>query len=88
MILVAVTTGLQAWLVEPALDKVLVDGDKAMMWMLPLVFLAVILVRGFAAYGQSVFLQKTALRVVEAIQTKMFGRLIGADLAFIDRRAT
>ncbi len=88
MVVVALTTGGQAWLIEPALDKVLVDGDKAMMWMLPLVFMAVILVRGLASYGQAVFLQKTALRVIEAIQNNMFGRLIGADLAFIDRRAT
>ena len=88
MIVISMTTGVQAWLVEPALDRVLVEGDKVLMWVLPLAFLGIISLKGLATFGQAILLQKAALRVVNRIQNDMFVRLIGADLTYIDGRAT
>ncbi len=88
MIVVALATAGQAKLVEPALDKVLVEGDRTLVWMLPLVFLAIAVVKGFASYGQSVLMQKLGLRVVTTMQTQMFDRLVTADLAYIHADST
>lgn len=88
MVLVALSTGAQAQLVQPALDKVLVAGDTILVWLLPLAYVAIVLVKGVTSYGQAVLMETLALRIVERIQRKMFGRLIGADLIFIDRHAT
>jgi len=88
MVVVAAMTGAQAQLVEPALNRLMVRGDAALLWLLPLVFVAIMLVKTGALYAQAVLMRKTALRVMQTIQSRMFDRLVGADLAFIDRRAT
>jgi subfamily B ATP-binding cassette protein MsbA len=88
MVVVALMTGAQARLLEPALDKVLVEGDATLAWLLPLAYLAVAVTKGFASYGQAVLMQKTGLRVITELQNHMFGRLIDADLAFIQGDST
>ncbi len=88
MVIVAATTAAQAQLVQPALDRLLVRGEAAVLWLLPLAFVVIIIVKAVATYGQAVLMQKATLRIIEAIQRQMFGRLIGADLAYIDGRPT
>ena len=88
MIVVAVSVGAQARLVEPALDKVLVEGNRTLAWVLPLAFLGVAIVKGFASYGQSVLMQMVGLRVITTMQSQMFERLVKADLAFMQGDAT
>jgi subfamily B ATP-binding cassette protein MsbA len=88
MIVVALATGTQAKLIEPALDKVFTAGDTTLLWILPLVFLGVSIVKGFASYGQAVLMQKTGLRLCVMLQNQMFDRLIDADLKFIHGDAT
>ncbi len=87
MVIVAAMTGAQAQFVQPALDR-LVGGDAAVLWLLPLAFVAIIIAKTFAIYGQAVLMRKATLRIIEAVQGQMFRRLIGADLGYIDRRAT
>lgn len=88
MVVVAMTTGAQAWLVQPALDKIMVEGNELYIWALPAVFLGVIIVKGVASYFQSILMEMLALRVMERLQSVMFGRLIGADLAYFNATAT
>ena len=65
MVVVASMTGAQAQLVAPALDRLLVAGEAAVLWLLPLAFIAAILAKAVASYGQAVLMQSVALRVVE-----------------------
>ena len=88
MAIVAAMTGAQAYIVQPALDELLVTGDATLLWLLPLAFVAIILAKTAAAYGQTVIMRKIALRIVQKIQGRMFDRLVAADLAYIDRRPT
>jgi ATP-binding cassette, subfamily B, bacterial MsbA len=88
MIVIAASVGAQARLVEPALDKVLVEGSRTLLWALPLAFLGVAIVKGFATYGQSVLMQMVGLRVIATMQSQMFQRLVESDLAFMQGDAT
>ena len=88
MALVALATGTQARLVQPALDKVLVEGDETLVWLLPLLFFVVSVAKGFASYGQAVAMQKVALRINVMMQNDMFDRLIDADLKQVHGDAT
>jgi len=83
MIVVGLATGTQAKLIEPALDRVFSKGDTTLLWVLPLVFLAVSVIKGFASFGQAILMQKTGLQLSVMLQTQMFDRLIDADLKFI-----
>ena len=88
MVAIAAATGGQARLIEPALDRVLVTGDTQLVWMIPLAFFAISVLKGFANYGQSVLMQQVGLRVVTTLQSQMFERIVAADLAFIQGDAT
>lgn len=88
MILVGLATGTQAKLIEPALDRVFTQGDTTLLWVLPLIFLSVSIIKGFASFGQSVLMQKTGLRLCVMLQTEMFDRLIESDLKYIHSDST
>ncbi|MDH5411466.1 MAG: ABC transporter transmembrane domain-containing protein, partial [Alphaproteobacteria bacterium] len=88
MVLVAASTGAQVYMVEPALDKLLVEGQAELLWALPLAFVGIVLVKGMATYLQAILMQGLALEIIRKIQAQMFERVVGADLAYIDRNPT
>lgn len=88
MIIVGAATGSQAKLVEPALDLLLVEGNEAFLWIIPLGFLAAGIIKGFASYIQAVLMQRVGLRMIVALQDQMFDRIVDADLAYIHRHST
>ena len=88
MIIVALGAGVQARLIEPALDKVLVSGDIQMVWLLPIVFFLTSVIRGLGSYGQTVLMHKVGLRIIATLQSQMFSRIVTADLAFVHNDAT
>jgi len=88
MIIVAGSTGVQAKLVEPALDKLLVAGNEALLWLIPLGFLIAAIVKGCGSYVQAVLMQKVGLRMIVMLQDQMFNCIVAADLAYIQQHAT
>ena len=88
MVIVAASAGGQARLIEPALDKVLVTGDERLVWVIPLAFLAISIIKGFGSYGQTVLMNRVGLRVVTTLQSEMFDRIVRADLAYLHGDAT
>ena len=82
MVIVAIAAGGQARLIEPALDKVLVTGDERLVWVIPLAFLVISVIKGVGSYGQTVLMNRVGLRVVTTLQSQMFNRIVRADLAF------
>ena len=83
MILVAATTGLNAWLLEPAIDKVFVEQVPGMLIWEPLVLVAVACLRGGATYLQSILMHGVGQRIIAETQVKMYRHLISADLAYL-----
>ncbi len=88
MILATAATATQAYMVQPALDELLVEGNEKMLWILPAAFVGIVLVKGLATYGQVLLMQGLALEIIRRIQNQMFDRVIGADLAYIDKNPT
>ena len=88
MMLVGAATGSQAKLVEPALDLLLVEGNEAFIWIIPLGFLAAAMIKGCASYVQAVLMLKVGLRMIVMLQDQMFNRIVEADLAYIHRHST
>ena len=50
MVISAAATGLHAWLVRPALDEVLIKGNKEMLFLIPIAIIIVTLCKGLATY--------------------------------------
>jgi subfamily B ATP-binding cassette protein MsbA len=88
MIITAAATAAMAKLVEPALNDLLVKPDESLLWLLPLGFLVIAMVKGAANYVQTVLMLKIGLRMIVMMQDQMFHRIVSADLAYIQRDST
>ena len=80
MIISAGATGLHAWLVQPALDEVLIKGNKEMLFLIPIAIILVTLCKGLATYTHSFQMSKVAHSVIAKLQTQMFEKLMYLNL--------
>ncbi len=84
MIISAGATGLHAWLVRPALDEVLIKGNKDMLFLIPIAIILVTLCKGLATYIHSYQMSKVAHSVIAKLQTQMFEKLMYLNLTYFN----
>ena len=82
MIISAAATGLHAWLVRPALDEVLIKGNKEMLFLIPIAIIIVTLIKGLATYTHSYQMSKVAHSIIAKLQTQMFEKLMYLNIQF------
>ena len=82
MIISAAATGLHAWLVRPALDEVLIKGNKEMLFLIPIAIIIVTLIKGIATYTHSYQMSKVAHSIIAKLQTQMFEKLMYLNMKF------
>ena len=82
MIISAAATGLHAWLVRPALDEVLIKGNKEMLFLIPIAIIIVTLCKGLATYTHSYQMSKVAHSIIAKLQTQMFEKLMYLNMKF------
>ena len=88
MVVVAATTALLALLLDPVMNEVFGNKDKAMLVLLPIVVVAVFAAKSGANYGQAVIMHYVGQRIITDLQKRLFGHLMGADLAYYHETAT
>ena len=88
MAIVAATTAANAWLMEPVLDEVFLNGNRGMLLILPLAVLGIGLVKGAATYGQSFLMSMVGQRIIASVQIDLFAHLMRADLAYFHSTST
>ena len=84
MIVSAGATGLHAWLVRPALDEVLIKGNKDMLLLIPIAIILVTLCKGLATYTHSYQMSKVAHSIIAKLQTQMFEKLMYLNLTYFN----
>tara|TARA_B110000438_G_scaffold235288_1_gene231970 strand:- start:1099 stop:2859 length:1761 start_codon:yes stop_codon:yes gene_type:complete len=82
MIVSAGATGLHAWLVRPALDDVLIKGNKEMLIIIPIAIIITTMCKGIATYTHSYQMSKVAHSVIAELQSQMFKKLMFLNLKF------
>ena len=82
MVISAGATGLHAWLVRPALDEVLIKGNKEMLFLIPIAIIIVTLCKGLATYTHSYQMSKVAHSIIAKLQTQMFEKLMYLNMKF------
>ncbi len=82
MIISAAATGLHAWLVRPALDEVLIKGNKDMLFLIPIAIIIVTLIKGIATYTHSYQMSKVAHAIIAKLQSQMFEKLMYLNIKF------
>ncbi|MBW2305855.1 MAG: ABC transporter ATP-binding protein [Deltaproteobacteria bacterium] len=84
-VVVSITNALTAWLVKPVLDDIFLKKDLLMLTLLPVMILAIYLIKGIATYGQSYLIQYVGYRVVQKIRDDLFAHLNRLSLSFFHR---
>lgn len=82
MIIVAACIGFHAWLVQPALDKVLIEKDLFYLYFVPAAIIITGLIKGIASYIQTISLQIVGNKVIADLRKQMFSNLINLDLIY------
>ena len=88
MVLVAVATAAQVYLVKPAFDELLDTRESLWVWIVPIGFVVAGVLTGVSNMAQSLFMQRIGLRVVQKMQEQMFSTILRADLAYLQETGT
>ena len=85
-ILVAGSTSSIAWLLDPAIEKLFIEKDRSLIFLLPFLIIFAFTTKGLSLY----FAKATMIGVGEAIKKKlqfdMINNLIGTDTKIIDKK--
>jgi len=87
-ILVADSTSATAWLLDPAIEKIFLDKDKTLIFLIPLAIIAAFSTKGIALYKARIIMIKISEEVKKMLQIKMLGSFIKADTEIIDSKHT
>ena len=82
MILVAATTAANAWLAEPVLDEIFLNRNRDLLVVLPVVVIALAVVKALATFGKSYLIEGVAVRISADVQNQLYAHLMRADLKF------
>ena len=84
MMVSAAATGLHAWLVRLALDEVLINGNKEMLFLIPIAIIIVTLCKGISTYLHSYQMSKIAHTIIAKLQCQMFEKLMYFNIKFFN----
>lgn len=86
MALVAASTALSAYMMKHVVDRIFVDGNYVMVWVLGGALMALFTVKGLASYGQMVSLAKIGNRIIADYQRKLYSSLLAQGVSFFAER--
>ena len=79
MIITALTTGLTAWILDPAIKKIFVEQDKSMLVLIPLAIVLAFTVKGVSLYFARTILIKLGNEIVRVLQLDLSGSVLKSD---------
>ncbi len=86
MAITAATTALSAWLIRDAVNDVFIDRQMHMVWVFGGAFLAISVVKGFSAYGQTVLLSQIGNAIVASMQRQLFAKVLQLGIGHFGRK--
>ncbi len=88
MILVSITAGAAAYLIQPLLDDIFIKKDRDMLKIVPAALVAMYLFRGVARYVASSLMQKIGQQTVRDIRNHLYSHIQTLSLSFFHRHTT
>ena len=79
---------MHAWLVRPALDEVLINGNREMLLLIPLAIIITTIFKGISTYFHFVTMSKVSYSVISTLQSEMFNKLMFLNLKFFNESKT
>ncbi len=88
MLVIAATTAFHAWLIKPALDSVFVNKNTNALLYIPLVILAVTVVKGFSTYFQLLTMNLVCLRITAIMRIHLYAHFIKSDISKLHSKSS
>ena len=85
-ILVAVSTSAIAWLLDPAIKKLFIEKDQALLLMIPFLIIFAFTTKGISLYCAKAIMISVGEEVKKKLQLDMSKSLINADTQVIDKK--
>ena len=85
MLIAAAAEGGIAYILDPAIRYLFVEKDPVMLKLIPLAVIAIMLVKAFSTYGQTVLMGTVSQRIIANVQIDLFSRIMKGDLGWLNR---
>ncbi|MDR3439446.1 ABC transporter transmembrane domain-containing protein [Telmatospirillum sp.] len=86
--IVAGMTAASSWLLEPVVNKVFVQRDNSMLWLIGGSVFAVFAVKSLASYLQEILLATVGQHIISDTQNRLFHHIIHQDVSLFQTRAS
>lgn len=80
MLVIATTTAALAWLLDPAIKYLFLEKDERLLYLIPMVVIAVAIVKAVATYGEGNIMATIGQKLVADLQLRLFRTMVYADL--------
>ena len=87
-LLVAGSTSAIAYLLDPAIEKIFIEKDQTLIFVIPILIVITFAVKGLSLYLAKVFMIAVSEEVRKDLQCDMLNNLISADTNLIDSKHT
>ncbi|AFX99150.1 ABC transporter transmembrane region family protein [Candidatus Endolissoclinum faulkneri L2] len=88
MAMVALTTALTAWLMDPIVDKVFVERNHSMLWLVGSAVMITFALKASASFFQEAFLARVGGRIVADVQVRLFTHMLDQNMLFFQNHST
>lgn len=88
MIIVAVCTALNAWMIQPLLDQIFIAKDREMLMLLPIAVFTVGLTSAVANYLNILSMRFLGQRIIADMQMRLFSHLIKSDISLFHHQSS
>ena len=86
--LVAGSTSGIAYLLDPAIEKIFIEKDKTLIYLIPILIIVAFATKGLSVYIAKVLMIIVGEEVKTSVQKSMIKSLISADTQYIDKMHT
>ena len=83
-ILVAASTSATAWLLDPAIEKIFINKDQTLIFIIPLLIILAFATKGISLYVAKILMIRAAEEVKNSIQIDMLSSFIKSDTEKIE----
>ncbi len=85
-VVVAISTSATAWLLDPAIEKIFLNKDQTLIFVIPIAIIIAFSAKGLSLYFAKLIMINVSEEVKKMIQTDMLSSFINADTEIIENK--
>ena len=85
MIIVAASTAINAWMMQPVLDEIFINKNQKLIIIIPIAIFVIAIIKGTASYFQSILMSYVGYKLVADFQNQMFSAAVRCDLSYYNQ---